>query len=83
MKFESNVTDNNGCWVFFDKIVPKEDETAAAAGGAAAKKPAAPAKAKNALPTEEAKPTYGKAWLDLTPLMHPGATSLTQRIFLS
>lgn len=81
MKFESNVTDHHGCWVYLDKIVPKEEETVAATG-AGAKKPVAPAKGKTAVATEEVKPTFGRAWIDLTPFMHPGATSLTQRIFI-
>lgn len=80
MKFESNVTDHNGCWVYLDKIVPKEEEIVAATG-AGAKKPVAPPKGK-AVAVEEVKPTFGRAWIDLTPLMHPGATSLTQRIFV-
>lgn len=82
MKFESNVTDQNGCWIYLDKIVPKDEEPVAAAGAGAAKKPPPPAKGKASLPTEEIKPTFGKAWIDLTQLMHPGATTLSQRIFV-
>lgn len=81
MKFESNVTDHHGCWIYLDKIVPKEEETVNATG-AGAKKPPPPAKGKAAVPTEEIKPTFGKAWIDLTPLMYPGATTLSQRIFI-
>jgi len=73
MKFESNVSDHFGCWIYLDKIIPKEEEPVVAAGGA--KKPPPAAKGKASLPTEEIKPTFGKAWIDLTPLMHPGATS--------
>jgi len=81
MKFESNVTDQNGCWIYLDRIVPKEEEPVAAAAGAK-KPPAPPAKGKVSLPTEELKPTFGKAWINLTQLMHPGATTLTQRVFV-
>jgi len=42
-----------------------------------AKKPA-----KGKVQVEEAKPTHSKAWLDLTPLMFPGATETEQRCLL-
>ena len=31
--FESSVCDNKGCWVYFDKIVPQEEEEKDAAPG--------------------------------------------------
>jgi hypothetical protein len=69
-------------WVFFDKIIPVEEETEATKAAAAKKPPAkAPAKAGTANP-EDMKPTYTKGWLDLTPLMEPGVMSVTQRVFL-
>jgi len=70
--FESSVCDSEkGCWVILEKIVPKEEEAIAGS----AKKPAAPAKGKGPATTEELKPVYAKAWLDLRPLLHPGAKS--------
>jgi hypothetical protein len=77
--FESSVCDyEKGCWVILEKIVPKEEEAIAGS----AKKPAAPAKGKGPATTEELKPVYAKAWLDLRPLLHPGVKSFHQNIFL-
>jgi hypothetical protein len=28
MKFEAHISDHNGCWIYLDKIIPKEEETA-------------------------------------------------------
>ena len=81
MSLESDVCDRKGCWVYFDKIIPKEDDSNQAAAAAAAGKKAPP-KGKVATPAEESKPTHARAWLDLTPLKHPGASNLEQRIFL-
>lgn len=78
--FESSVCDQKGCWVYFDKHVPREEE-AAAGSDPKAKKP--PAKAKTQSPEDIQKPTHGRAWLNLTPLLTPGTQSLTQRVFLS
>ncbi len=67
--FESSVCDyEKGCWVTLEKVVPKEEEAIAGS----AKKPAAPAKGKGPATTEELKPVYAKAWLDLRPFLHPG-----------
>lgn len=60
-----------------EKIVPKEEEAVAGS----AKKPAAPVKGKPAA-SEDVKPVYAKAWLDLRPLLHSGAKSFHQNIFL-
>ena len=38
--FESSVCDQKGCWVYFDKHVPREEETAANADPKAKKAPA-------------------------------------------
>lgn len=78
--FESAVCDHDrmGTWVYLDKIIPKEDENAANPAG---KKPA-PAKGKPAAAVDELKPQHAKAWLNLVPLMQPGAKSLTQRCML-
>lgn len=54
-QFESAVCegDRKGCWVYFDKIVPKEEEVI----NPAAKKAPAPAKGKGpAVGVEELKP---------------------------
>lgn len=67
-----------GTWVYIDKIIPKDEDPAAAAN---AKKPAA-AKGKPAAAADELKPQHAKAWLNLVPLMHPGAKSVTQRCML-
>ena len=80
-KFESAVCDARGMWVYFDKVVPQDEEAEAADPKAKGKK--APAKGKPASATEETRPTYGRAWVNLTPLMHPGATKMTQRVFLN
>jgi hypothetical protein len=80
MKLESDVCDKKGTWVYFEKIIPKEDESMTAPAANAKKAP--PPKGKAATPMEEAKPTYCRAWLDLTPLLHPGACTLEQRIFV-
>lgn len=69
--WESSVSDDRGIWFYFTKAVPVEEE-------AEVKGKKAPAKGK-AANTEEAKPTYGKAWLDLTQLMHPGSKSVSLR----
>ena len=68
--FESSVCDQKGCWVYFDKLVPREDETAVSSDPKAAKKPPAKSKAQN--PEDVQKPTHGRAWLNLTPLLSPG-----------
>jgi hypothetical protein len=80
--FESDVceTDAMGCWVYIDKLVPKDEDPAQAPAG---KPKAAPAKGKGpATGVEDLKPVNSKAWLDLKPLLHPGAKSLTQRVLL-
>lgn len=79
--FESSVCDQKGCWVYFDKLVPREDETVTSTDPKARKPPAKAAKTQSAEDVQ--KPTHGRAWLNLTPLLTPGTTSLTQRVFLS
>ena len=79
---ESSICDARGIWLFFDKIIPVEEEDAVAKAAATKKAPAkAPAKGGTANP-EDLKPTFTKGWLDLTPLMEPGVRSVTQRVFL-
>ena len=84
--FESAIIDEHGCYVYFDRLVPVEDETQEAEGKDKKKAPAkaAPKKAtKNAADAEDSKPTHCRGWFDLTPLMHPGVKSITQRIALN
>ena len=50
--------------------MPREDETAVSSDPKAAKKPPAKSKAQN--PEDVQKPTHGRAWLNLTPLLSPG-----------
>jgi hypothetical protein len=79
--FESSVCDQKGCWVYFDKVVPREEETSASIDPKA-KKPAA--KASKAVSAEDVqKPTHGRAWLNLMPLLTGGTKQVTQRVFLS
>lgn len=73
MRLESDTVDNQGCWVYFDKLVPKEED--AVTQQATSQKKTAPSKGKpTGVPVEEAKPVFARAWLDLTPLLHPGGT---------
>jgi hypothetical protein len=83
-KFESQVIDDRGCFIYFDKIVPVEEENEAEKAGGKKPPAKAPAKkqAKDAV-VEEAKPTHCRGWFDLTPLMHPGTKSVTQRVFIN
>ena len=69
-----------GCWVYIDKHIPKEEEVPGQAAGG--KKPP-PAKGKAPAGGEEQRPQHSKAWLNLTPFLHPGTKSLTQRIMLA
>jgi hypothetical protein len=61
-KFEQQISDNKGIWLYFDKLPPAEEDAAAKGGKPPAGKPGA--KAGGA--TEELKPVYGRAWIDLT-----------------
>jgi hypothetical protein len=76
--FEAAVIDEHGCYVYFDRLVPVEDEAQEESKDkkkAPAK--AAPKKAKQDQNQEEAKPTHCRGWLDLTGMMHPGVKSIT------
>ena len=83
-EFESNICDNKGCWVYFDKVVPHEEEATehAAAGGKKAPAKAPPKGKTGQTSAEEAKPTHGRAWLNLTQLLQPGVKQCTSRAFL-
>jgi hypothetical protein len=78
---EGQVSDQRGCWVYFDKVIPVEEVDEAAAKGGAKKPPAGKSKPTTAS-AEDTKPIHGRAWLNLTPLLHPGCKNLTQRVFL-
>lgn len=78
--FESSVCDQKGCWVYFDKIVPREEDTVTSSDPKAKK---APPKNKGAAAEDVQKPTHGRAWLNLTPFLSPGQKTITQRVFLS
>ena len=67
--FESSVCDQKGTWVYFDKVVPREEETIQSSDPKAKK---APAKSKAPTSDEVLKPVHGRAWLNLTPLLNPG-----------
>jgi hypothetical protein len=68
-KFEKEVYEQKGIWIYFDKLPPAEEDAAAKG----AKPPAG--KAGGAKPGlgagEELKPVNGKVWLDLTVLTDP------------
>ena len=79
---ESSICDSKGMWLYFEKVLPVEDEHAAEKGAPAKKAPAkAPAKGGTAS-AEDLKPTFARGWFNLVPLMQPGVKSITQRIFL-
>lgn len=52
------INEKNGCWLYFEKLPPPEEEDP--------KKAKAPAKGKAQI--EEMKPVYGVAWVDFTAL---------------
>lgn len=80
---ESSICDAKGIWLYFDKIIPQEDEHAAEKGAPAAKKAPAKAPVKGGTANlEDLKPTFARGWFNLVPLMEPGIKSITQRVFL-
>ena len=67
----------NGCWLRFMKIPPANNE----ADAGAAKKP--PAKgAKGGAQTEDLKPVFGRAWVNLKELSVNGSIETKQRVYL-
>jgi len=74
IELEEYITDEKGCWIFFNKVLPKEDEEVPDP-----KKKGKPAKGASA---EDDKPIYGRAWLDLSTLKEPGETKISARIYL-
>jgi len=67
-EFEAQVNEDGGCWLYFEKLPPPEEDDP--------KKKAPP---KGKAPVEELKPVKGKAWVDLIPFQWPGGASSTQR----
>lgn len=77
---ESAVCDQQGMWLFFDKLIPPEEEDVQDKKKDA-KKAANKGKGPVANP-EDLKPTNAKGWINLIHLMEPGVKSLTQRVML-
>ena len=74
LEHQINDTDLRSLKIGVEKLVPVVGEDASKGKGAAKGKGGA---------TEEAKPIYGEAKLDLTPFMYPGATETLQRCFIT
>lgn len=72
-KLEKQINRTKGCFIAFEKVVPVVAEEPAKGKGA---------KGGKAAPTDELKPVFTEAWIDLVPFMYPGATETEQRIFL-
>lgn len=49
------VNEYGGCWLYFNKLPPPEEED-----------PKKAKAAKSKVPIEEMKPTYGRTWIDFT-----------------
>jgi len=79
-RFEQEINDSKGTWLYFDKLPPSEEEAAAKGGKPAAGKPGAKP---GASAGEEMKPVNGRVWLDLTQFSDPSqSASLTQQRFI-
>lgn len=74
-RFESDVNENGGCWLHFDKMPPVEEEDHKKAAGA---KGAPKGKGQ----TEELKPVHGKVWINLENLMNPDVSVIENQRFL-
>lgn len=74
IQLEESILDEGGCWIFFNQELPKEEEEVP---DPKKKKPA-----KGAAPSEDAKPTYSRGWLDLTGFKEPGQTNIEMRVFM-
>ena len=73
IEFEESIVAEKGCWIFFNKLTPKEEAVPdPKAKGAKGKGPN----------TEEEKPTFGRAWIDLSLLNDSGETKVKSRVFL-
>lgn len=70
-RFEREINDNKGAWLYFNKLPPAEDAAAAGGGKALPGKPGA--KVGGAI--EELKAVNGRAWIDLTLFSNPNQDS--------
>jgi len=77
IEFEEFVREDGGVWLTFSKL-PVSDPVVVDDPKA---KKAPPPKGKAA--TEDLKPTFGKAWVDLSDLKKPGAKYTCQRVFIN
>ena len=69
-KFEEDVYERKGCYLYFDKLPPPEEEDPKKAGGKAPAKKGA---------VEELKPVHGRVWIDLSYITHPGHCTIESR----
>jgi len=76
IELEDAVKEDGGCWLKFIKVPNTNPGQAQAAAGKGA-----PPKGKGA-PVDDLKPTFSKAWMDLSELRKPGSTSTTVRVHL-
>jgi hypothetical protein len=65
------VHEAGGCWMYFDKLAPLEEED-----------PKKKAAAKGKALVEEIKPAFGKAWINLKSLQNIGVTEFEQRFLI-
>ena len=79
MEFEEFVQQDRGCWLRLSKQPPPEEEVLDPKAAAAKK---APAKGGKGGATEDMKPFFARAWLNLEDLTRPGALEIKQRVFL-
>lgn len=70
-RFEREINENRGVWLYFDKLPPAEEDAAAKGGKPPAGKPGA----KVGGAVEELKPVNGRAWIDLTVFSNPNQDS--------
>lgn len=57
LELENDINENEGCWLYLDKLPPVEEEDP---------KKKAPAKAKGQV--EELKPVFARTWIDFSTL---------------
>jgi predicted Zn-dependent protease len=74
IELEETIKTEQGCWIYFSKLLPKEEEEAP--------DPKKKGKGGKGAPTEDEKPVYGRAWLDLSTLKEPGETKVEAKITL-
>lgn len=74
IELEEAIKNDGGCWLTFMKL-PQAEAPAEEKGG----KKAPPKKGQN---LDDLRPTFGRAWVDLTELQKPGANSTSKRVFL-